>query len=333
MSKNLKLFILLLLIPCASNVYSQFIIQKRLSLDYLSKRWAEYQQDTKYNLTDFSRSYFTDTVSVQEMKEAFYKNKDVKFTKSPYAGLDSIRRMGSIGESVMILSPLRNHHKKEVRNCRGIWNRLGTFTLVDLLDKNGVSQKKLLKKIKDEDFKKYMDGEIVTLRSPHWYMGYVVSPEANMDIYQKGRLLVKTPSIHYSDFFAYANNYSTVLDGEWYHKVSGGARLLGALLGLNTITHDQASEKSFSVLLYTKTYPISNKVTYTIDLLLPDNPDKETEMLFKDLKRYIESLPSKSFAPYFTTDMRLMTGRYYKVTVDKCGWLIQDYLDFTNAVL
>ncbi|MBR3616299.1 MAG: DUF5030 domain-containing protein [Bacteroidaceae bacterium] len=45
------------------------------------------------------------------------------------------------------------------------------------------------------------------------------------------------------------------------------------------------------------------------------------------LKRFVESLPSNSFAPYFTTDMRLMTGRYYKVTVNKCGWLIQDYLD------
>ena len=71
----------------------------------------------------------------------------------------------------------------------------------------------------------------------------------------------------------------------------------------------------------------SNKVTYTIELLVPENPDKEIELLFKDLKRFIESLSSKSFAPYFTTDMRLMTGRYYRVTVNKCGWLIEDYLN------
>ena len=79
--------------------------------------------------------------------------------------------------------------------------------------------------------------------------------------------------------------------------------------------------------MYTKTYPRSTKVTYTLELLLPDNPDKETDALFMSLKRFVESLPSNSFAPYFTTDMRLMTGRYYKVTVNKCGWLIQDYLD------
>lgn len=327
MINNLKLFIVMLLMPYVPNVYGQFIIQKELSFDNLSKSWSEYQQTTKYSLTDFSRRYFKDTISVTEMKEAFYKNKDAKFTKSPYAGLDSVKRTGAIGESVMILSPLRNHPKKEVRECRGVWNRLGTFSLVDLLDKNGASQQTLLKKIKNEELKKMMNGEIISLRAPRWYMGYVVSPTAKMEVYMDGDILSKSPNVDYSDFFAYANHYSAALDGEWHHNVSGGARLLGALHGLNTIKHAQTSEKIFSVLLYTKTYNRSNKVTYTIDLLLPENPDKETEMLFKDLKRYIESIPSKSFAPYYTTDLRPMTGRYYKVTVNKCGWLIQDYLD------
>jgi hypothetical protein len=327
MIDNIKMFVLVLLIPCVSNVYGQFIIQKELSLDNLSKSWSDYQQDTKYNLTDFSRRCFKDTIGVAEMKEAFYKNKDVKFTVSPYAGLDSVKRTGTIGESVMILSPLRNHPKKEVRECRGVWNRFGTVSLVDLLDKNGVSQQTLLKKIKDDELKKMMNGEIITLRAPRWYMGYVLSPVASMEIYLDGKLMGKSPSVYYSDFFAYANHYSNVLDGEWYHDVSGGARLLGALQNMNTMMHAGTSDKIFSVLLYTKTYPRSTKVTYTLELLLPDNPDKETDALFMSLKRFVESLPSNSFAPYFTTDMRLMTGRYYKVTVNKCGWLIQDYLD------
>ena len=124
MSKSLKKIALSLLIPCVSNVHGQFVIQKELSLDKLATSWAAYQKDTKYNLTDFSCRYYTETVSVQEMKEAFYKNKDVKFSMSPYAGLDSIKRMGTVGESAMILSPLRNHPKKEVRECRGVWTRL-----------------------------------------------------------------------------------------------------------------------------------------------------------------------------------------------------------------
>ena len=55
MIDNIKMFVLVLLILCVSNVYGQFIIQKELSLDNLSKSWSEYQQDTKYNLTNFSR--------------------------------------------------------------------------------------------------------------------------------------------------------------------------------------------------------------------------------------------------------------------------------------
>lgn len=326
MRNNHKLFILVLLILSVSNVYGQFIIQKELSLDHLSKSWAEYQQDTKYNLTNFSRRYFTDTVSVMEMKEAFFKYKDVKFTKSPYAGLDSIMRLCSIGEGVMLLSPLRNHAKKEIRESRGVWRWFGSPRLVNLLDKNGTPQEALLKRMKDDELKKMMNGEIISLRAPRWYMGYVVSPAACMEVYMDGELLSRSPVVNYSDFFAYANHYSMVLDGEWYHNVSGGAHLMGALQGMNTMMNARTSEKTFSVLLYAKNYPRSKKVTYTIDLLLPDNPDRETDALFTSLKSFVESLPSGSFAPYYTTDLRLMTGRYYKVTVNKCGWLIEDYL-------
>ena len=56
MIDNIKMFVLVLLISSVSNVYGQFIIQKELSLDNLSKSWSEYQQDTKYNLTNLSLS-------------------------------------------------------------------------------------------------------------------------------------------------------------------------------------------------------------------------------------------------------------------------------------
>lgn len=316
-----------LLFTSTTGVFAQFSIQKALRYDYLSERWSDYQQETKYGLLDFSRRYFKDTISVAEMKEAFFKYKDVKFMASPYEGFDSIMRLGSIGEGVMLLSPLRNHARKEIRESRGVWRWFGSPRLVNLLDKNGTPQEALLKKIKDDELKKMMNGEIISLKSPRRYMGYVISPAASMEVYMDGKLIGRSPSVNYSDFFAYANHYSNVLDGEWYHDVSGGARLLGVLQGMNTMIHAKTSEKTFSVLLYAKTYPRSKRVTYTIDLLLPNNPDKETENLFMSLKDFVESLPSKSFAPYYTTDLRLMTGRYYKVTVNKCGWLIQDYLD------
>ena len=68
-------------------------------------------------------------------------------------------------------------------------------------------------------------------------MGYVISPAASMEVYMDGKLIGRSPSVNYSDFFAYANHYSNVLDGEWYHDVSGGARLLGVLQGMNTMIH------------------------------------------------------------------------------------------------
>ena len=72
---------------------------------------------------------------------------------------------------------------------------------------------------------------------------------------------------------------------------------------------------------------MSHRVSYSLELLEPQEPDGETQKLFEDLKDFVEQIPSKAFAPYFTTDLRQMTGRYYRVTVNKCGWLVEDYLN------
>ena len=60
------------------------------------------------------------------------------------------------------------------------------------------------------------------------------------------------------------------------------------------------------------------------------NPDKETAELFQNLKSFVERIPAKAFKPYYTTDFRIMTGRYYRVTVSKCGWLVEDYLSINK---
>ena len=327
MKKVSTLVALSLALLSVSNAYAQFIIQKELVFDQLSKRWTEYQQKETSSLLDFNRNYYTDTVSVKEMKEAFLKYKDIKFTSSPYEGLDSVKRMGSIGTGVIPLSPLRNHRNQEVRGSRGVWDWLGTLGLSSLLNKSGVPQEALRKKIKDEDIETCLNGEVYILREPRWYMGFIVSPECELEIYQNGKIVGRSLKVHYSDFFSYASRYSDVWDGQWHSYVDNGARLLGAMLGLNTMRNYWTPERTFSILMYAKTYPRSNKISYDVELLWPNEPDKETEALFLDLKRFVESLPSKSFAPYYTTGMRRMTGRYYKVTVNKCGWLIQDYLD------
>lgn len=41
---------------------------------------------------------------------------------------------------------------------------------------------------------------------------------------------------------------------------------------------------------------------------------------------FVEKLPYNTFRPLYTADFRILTGRYYSVTVNKCGWLVEDYL-------
>ncbi len=149
------------------------------------------------------------------------------------------------------------------------------------------------------------------------------------------------PYATYSDFFAYAA-YKPILrlDGpyDWYNNTRYGAHLIGTLHSLGTDEHWWLKEeKKFSILLYKKKdeekvqdyqgiHTRLRRVYYSLELLEPGNPDKETQKLFDDLKRFVEELPLGTFAPYFTSDTRVMTGRYYRVTVNKCGWLIEDYL-------
>ena len=44
----------------------------------------------------------------------------------------------------------------------------------------------------------------------------------------------------------------------------------------------------------------------------------------------MEKLPYGTYRPLYTTDFRIMTGRYYRVTVNQCGWLVGDYMDINK---
>lgn len=323
MNKYLKIFaIVIVLLPLTSILGQKRV--NRMSYDFLSEKWGSFQNDTKYNLLDFNRRYFRDTVSLDEMKEAFIKNKDQRIQKSPYQGFDSIHSLyADAGESVMLLSPLKHHPKKEIRKCRGIWESLGYLS--KLLDENGTNREDLLSTLKKD--KEWLDGEIIALRKPRWYMGFAVSPVAYLEIYDKGKLVGMAPYVGTSDFFSYASPGLLRTHPEWYHSIGVGSRMMGALQTIHSEQHQLIPERTFSVLLYEKPIERSNEVEYVLVLLDPQDPDQETKTLFEDLAYFVNHIPSKSFMPLFTTDLRLMTGRYYKVTANKCGWLIEDYLN------
>ena len=329
MKRNFKHLVLLLALLPMSKVRGQ------ISFDYLGEKWNDYQMRSSCDLTSLHRNHFKDSVSVKEMKDAFLKNKDVRFDKSPYEGFDSVVYIGGYGKNVMLISPLKNNSQKKVSECRGVWSWVGRYKLLELRDKNGVPQTKLLEKLNSDTSQKWLDGEVLTLGEPRWYMGFAVSPRINWDLYNEGKLVVRLGYSPNSEpnFFSYANLTKRVMDGDWYTSVDAGAKLLGVLHGMQSSANLGKAERTFSVLLYERPMYKSSKnrnTPYTLELLEPGNPDKETAELFQNLKSFVERIPAKAFKPFYTTDFRIMTGRYYRVTVSKCGWLVEDYLSINK---
>ena len=60
--------------------------------------------------------------------------------------------------------------------------------------------------------------------------------------------------------------------------------------------------------------------------MLPEKPDAETQKAFEAMKIFVENLVYNAYNPFYTSDFRIMTGRYYRVTVNKCGWMVEDYM-------
>ena len=85
-TKRLRAFALAAL-PMA-NMYGQ------MSFDYFSERWAEYQQHAESNLKSLHRNHFNDTVTVEEMKDAFFRYNGKSSCQSPYEGFDSVVYVG-----------------------------------------------------------------------------------------------------------------------------------------------------------------------------------------------------------------------------------------------
>ena len=70
MGKSIKSLISLLALLIASSTFGQVA----WSFDELGKQWARYEkEEIDNNLFKVSHRYFTETVSVKEMREAFYK--------------------------------------------------------------------------------------------------------------------------------------------------------------------------------------------------------------------------------------------------------------------
>ena len=309
------------------NVFAQDgINENRLPKAHFEKQWNRYEKVISSGRNSFISYHFRDTVSIDEMVEAFRANKDKRSSSSPYAGHDSIVH-GIFGPYVMLNSPLKNCPVKEAQTMRGVWV-LGPsgITLQGVQDPQGTMRPEIMEKVekKPKDWRK---GDYMLLRNPMHYMGYVVSPCAVVQTRDENRLVGSTPTIQRpADFFSFQGSCS--LDGEWDSGIKGGGEVFGKYLTFYETYNPcrYSTEKVFSVLLYQKPESISTEKEYTLKLLEPENPDEKTEKAFKVLKYFVEHLQYNAFNPLYTTDYRLFLGRYYRVTVNKCGWLLEDYM-------
>lgn len=301
--KKAKLSIALAFILFADfPVYSQQLGQGKEWERYdFPKAWANYLYRTKADRSILRQNYFKDTISVEEMKTAFERYKDTIFKSSPYAGYDSINTY--YGKLLVLQSPLKDVPMKD------IW----------------MKQRKSI-------YAKNITGDFIFLQEPQHYMGYVVTPNPILETRLEGRLLAEEADTDGPlDFFCFTQRSSLTIDGTWQSNVKGGAKLLGTLIDMDVHGNEECEERTFSVLLYEKPkWKTGEDATYEIELLSPKDPDRQVQSDFSKMQWFVGKLPYNTFRPLYTTDFRILPGRYYRVTVNKCGWLVEDYMDINK---
>ncbi|MBP3228727.1 MAG: DUF5030 domain-containing protein [Bacteroidaceae bacterium] len=270
---------------------------------------------------------FCDSVAAEEMADSFYTHLERPHFVHPYAGHDSA--LFVMHEAILDRSPLRKAPYAGLGDgLRGFWYLFSKVYLGHIYDKDG-NQRDDLKDRLDSTYTKlagWYDGYVVAYIAPAYYMGFRLSPCPLLIRFAGGEW------VHSESFFGPADYFSTLgstsLDGEWTGSVTTSAFHLGLELtraGCHPLSKLPARDTSvtFSVLLYD-----TGNGNYDLRLLLPLQPEESERRIFDELRWYVTRLRPNLFQPCYTTDHRLMTGRYYRVTFDKRGWWIEDYLDF-----
>ena len=181
--------------------------------------------------------------------------------------------------------------------------------------------------------KRPLTGAALLLHNPQNYMGFIVSPYPTYEAFQKGKLIAHcgTPYGGGADYFSYAQQTIKKHNGVWSDSIASGAKLMGTILQLDGTFKQDSRECTFSVLVYEKRdkdgrhYP-----KYEAELLLPEKPNPPVGIYFQSFNWFVENFPYQTFKPYYTSDGRILLGRYYRVTVNRCGWLVEDYMDINN---
>ncbi|MDE7377742.1 MAG: DUF5030 domain-containing protein [Paraprevotella sp.] len=170
----------------------------------------------------------------------------------------------------------------------------------------------------------WLDGQVAYLNLPRPYMTYMVSPwgrcmDIRRGVKESGDRLPRQDQSDYTREVAF---YEHALYEDW------GFTLYQEMLLFTHDVHrhikrdpDFKGREEIDFLL-TK----EKNGTYGFRLLLPKEPTTRQKMLIKELRKAIKAIPYKLFTPMYTSDGRLLPGRYYHGEYSKEGWRFTDYL-------
>lgn len=268
-----------------------------------------------------------DSVSTEEMKEMFFKYHSIQPKAAQCQGNDS-----TIGlyEGNLLDSPLRNDNKTKA--YRGIWSSLIGLRLVKLISSDGtadsIAYKKLMKKLGGKDreitFQKFLpkgNGTAIILNNPLWYMGQLVSANPLIYHYIGGRLTYSYLGSAKPDYFSYIGIKSFGMP-EWYSHIQAGMLLLGNELTAKSLYRLPKRECSFTFLMR-----LHDNGGYSLELLLPEEPDKDVKSAFAFLQKLVhDKLTPGLFNVLFTADKRIFPGRYISASFGPRGWYLRDLL-------
>ena len=164
--KHLRLFAISIALLAALNIFGQTAKGKPTLFDYLGKAWSDYEKnEMDKNFLSLSWKLYKE-VSHEEMKQAFYNNRNAKAKDKEIHYEDFIVTKPELHPEDIYL--------------------------------------RVYPTLKDNPSERVDEGMEITLSNPKWYMGFIVSPRAYFEVYNSGKRTVFAPYATYSDIFAYA---------------------------------------------------------------------------------------------------------------------------------
>ena len=311
--------------PCIFEEYSRPLPYEELQLlnDYF------YQSKADDGLIRYIA--FHDSVSRKEMREAFFKHHTKPNTPSPFVNHDSVCNFPKVFKTAL---PLKNYLKecpiKEARELRGIWKNIIHSELIGVTNWDGTVRddvyQKIIKKY-GKYLKDWYSGYFITLEDPQPYMGFVVSPHPNimymLEKKKANQICYRGPADYFSHSYRIRNAYFR----DWGELTKGSAYTFGHILSLEFPPQRIFAEKpcTFSVILCG-----NGNYSYDLELLLPETPDRNVMAYFENMQFFVNKMHPNLFKPYYTSDGRILMCRYYRITVDERGWLVEDYMNISE---